>query len=239
MPVLEALERLARRPDAERLRDQLRRTAPTWLAQMPWLSSEDTKTSRQALQPARPERMLRELAALTEGLTSDVTIVLVLEDLHWGDPSTADLLYFLGQRREPARLLVIGTYRSAEAAIGEHPLCTVAHTLKVRQQCTELSLHELTQDEVRDYLERRFPDADFALALAPCLHRHTDGNPLFVIGVVAHLLSRGLILETAPGWALSVARPSSQWPSNRKARRNGRNWPTRSTCSSGKIPHST
>jgi DNA-binding winged helix-turn-helix (wHTH) protein/predicted ATPase len=204
MCVFEALERLVRRPDAERLLQLLRRAAPTWLVQMPWLV-DDAEALRQSLQAARGERMLREFAALTEALTSDVTLVLVLEDLHWSDSSTVDLLSLLGQRREPARLMVIATYRPAEVAVQEHALSQAVRTLHVRRQCTELPVHELPLQDVQTYLEARFPGATFAAALAHVLHQHTDGHPLFIVAVIEHMLSRGWILDTAPGWALSIS----------------------------------
>jgi len=100
MPVLAALEALVRREAADDLRDLLRHIAPTWLAQMPWLiSADDERALRQSLQAVLPERMLREFAALVEALTRDTMLVLVLEDLHWSDVSTVDLLTVLAQRR--------------------------------------------------------------------------------------------------------------------------------------------
>ena len=89
-PVIEALERLARGQGGGRLAGLLRRVAPTWLAQMPWLiGAEDEHALRQSLQSVRPERMLREFAVLIEELTSDEPLVLVLEDLQWSDASTS------------------------------------------------------------------------------------------------------------------------------------------------------
>ena len=202
MPVLAALEGLAHRPDAGRLVELLRRAAPTWLVQMPWLLDGDADAVRRALHIARPERMLREFAALIEALTADVTLALVLEDLHWSDPSTVDLLSFLAQRHELARLLVIGTYRRAEHTVRQHALSSAAQTLQARRRCTELPLHDLSEEELRHYLELRFPGADFASALATKIHKYTDGNPLFVTSVIQHTLRRGWILETDPGWAL-------------------------------------
>ena len=52
------------------------------------------------------QRMLREMAEALEALTAEVPLVLVLEDLHWGDYSTLDLIASLARRREPARLRV-------------------------------------------------------------------------------------------------------------------------------------
>jgi hypothetical protein len=203
MPVLEALERLAHPPDAARLREHLRRVAPTWLAQMPWLIDGDEMDGlRHGLQGVTSHRMLREFAVLVETLASDVTVVLVLEDLHWCDPSTVDLLSMLGQRPEPARLLVVGTYRPADAIVSEHVLMSAVRTLFVHRRSTELALDDLSEEAVSAYLQARFPGNGFAPALARVIRAHTDGNPLFMVGVVDHMLSRGHILETEPGWAL-------------------------------------
>ncbi len=203
MPVLEALERLAHHPDASNLRGQLRRVAPTWLAQMPWLVDADEMDAlRQALQGVTSRRMLRELAILVETLATDVTLVLVLEDLHWCDPSTVDVLSMLGLRPEPARLLVLGTYRPADAIVSEHVLMSAVRTLYVHRQSVELPLDDLSEAAVSAYVEARFPGNDFAPALASVIRTHTNGNPLFMVGVIDHMLSRGQILDTAPGWAL-------------------------------------
>jgi DNA-binding winged helix-turn-helix (wHTH) protein/type II secretory pathway predicted ATPase ExeA len=160
MPVLEGLERLVRRPDAGRMRALLRRVAPTWLAQMPWLIGDDEQALRKSLQAVRPERMLREFAALIEALTTEVIVVLVLEDLHWCDASTVDLLSMLGERDEAARLLVIGTYRPADAVVREHVLMSAVRTLHVRRRCVELPLSDLTAEGVQSYLQARFPGSN-------------------------------------------------------------------------------
>jgi len=204
MPVLEALDRLARRPDATRLVELLRRTAPTWLAQLPWLIGDDAEQLRRTLEAARGERMLREFAALTEALTGEVPLVLVLEDLHWCDASTVDLLSLLARRREAAALLIVATYRPAEVAVHHAALGQMVRSLQLQRQCVKLPVHELDEAAVGTYLEARFPGALLPPTLARVLHAHTDGNPLFVRAVIDHLLSRGAILDTTPGWAFTL-----------------------------------
>jgi hypothetical protein len=114
----------------------MRRSAPLWLAQMPWLLSEaDAAALRQSLQGIRAERMPREMATLVQTLTADLTLVLVIEDLHWSDSSTVDLLTLLAQRRDPARLLVIATYRPAEVAVHEHVLGAAVRALQEHDRC--------------------------------------------------------------------------------------------------------
>ncbi|MEO8603488.1 MAG: AAA family ATPase, partial [bacterium] len=205
MPVLEALQRLVRPPNVERMVALMRRAAPLWLAQMPWLLADaEAAALQQSLQGVRPERMPRELAVLLEALTSELTLVLVLEDLHWSDPSTVDLLALLAQRRDAARLLIIATYRPADVAVREHPLGPVVRNLQGQGRCTPVALQDLGDADVAAYLARRFPAHAFPAALAHRIHAHTGGQPLFVVALVDQLVSRGVILETAPGWALST-----------------------------------
>src|SRR5262249_51976013 len=123
MPILEALGRLCRQPGGEQLVILLNQHAPTWLVQMPSLLNA---TELEALQRKRAgatrERMLREMGEAIEAITAMHPLVLWLEDLHWGDASTLELLSVLARRREPARLLVIGTYRPVDVIVQEHPL---------------------------------------------------------------------------------------------------------------------
>ena len=100
--------------------------APTWLVQMPGLvRAADLETLKRRIVGATRERMLRELAEALELLTAQQPLVLVLEDLHWSDPSTLDLIAVLARRREPARLLLIGTYRPPEVYAVRIP-CTAS-----------------------------------------------------------------------------------------------------------------
>ena len=71
---------------------------------------------------ATRERMLREIAEAVETLGP---LVLVLEDLHWSDYSTLDLISAVARRREPARLMLIGTHRPAEIVSTGHLLKAV------------------------------------------------------------------------------------------------------------------
>jgi predicted ATPase len=201
-PVLEALGRLVRGADGEQLVQLLRRQAPTWLVQMPALidEAELEVLSRRAYGTAQ-ERMARELVEALEELTADWPLVLCLEDLQWSDYSTLDLLAMLARRREPARLLVVGTYRPADAIASGHPLRALAGELQAHAQCRGLPLGFLTPPEVCQYLAARFaPPKSQAARLeewGQFVHRHTDGNPLFMVAMVDDLMGQGVIGEAA------------------------------------------
>jgi predicted ATPase len=123
---LEALGRLCREPGGERLITLLNQYAPTWLVQMPsLLSAAELETLQRKVQGATRERMLREMGEAVDAITAEQPLVLWLEDLHWSDPSTLELLALLARRREVTRLLILGTYRPVEVIVREHPLKAV------------------------------------------------------------------------------------------------------------------
>jgi predicted ATPase len=91
--------------------------------QLPGLVSEsELERLQRQVAGATQARMQRELAQALDVLAADTPLVLVLEDLQWSDRSTVDLLASLAQRREPARLLVLGTYRPVDVVLEAHPL---------------------------------------------------------------------------------------------------------------------
>ena len=204
LPVLEALGRLGRGVGGEPLIQILRQHAPTWLAQLPGLLADDeVEAVQRRAQGATRERMLRELVEALEAVTRDAPLVLLLEDLHWSDSSTIDLLGMLARRRDSARLLVLGTYRPADVAGASHPLKPVKQELQVHGYCQELHLEFLSLSVVEQYLSRRFSGHGFPSELARVLHRNTDGNPLFLVSTIDYLVGQGQLREVGGHWGLA------------------------------------
>jgi DNA-binding winged helix-turn-helix (wHTH) protein len=201
LPMLEALGRLCSATRSERLLALLYQRAPTWLAQMPWLlSPAERRTLQRELLGATQERMLREMAEAFEVLTADTPLVLVLEDLHWSDYATLDLLALLARRREPARLMVLGTYRPMDIVVREHPLYSLKHELHLHGQCTEIALALLSPTEVARYLAMQFPQHGFPDELAQMIYGRTEGNPLFMVNVVESLVAQGWLQRCSVRW---------------------------------------
>ena len=119
-------------------------------------------------------------------LSRRVTTGALLEDLHWSDFSTLELISAIARRTEPARLLILGTYRPGEILAKDHPLRTMKQELAIHRYCEELRLKPLSKDNVADYLAMRFSkDGPRQYGtLAPVIHARTDGNPLFMVNVV-------------------------------------------------------
>ncbi|HEV8712202.1 MAG TPA: AAA family ATPase, partial [Candidatus Binatia bacterium] len=206
LPVLKAFGRLCRESGGERLIALLNRHAPTWLAQMPaLLGAAELEALQRTVQGTTRDRMLREFAELVEAVSAEQPLILTLEDLHWSDPSTLDLLTLVAQRREAAQLLVLGTYRPAEVIVSGHPLRAIKQELHAHRQCEELILGFLSEAAVGEYLVRRFAGNALPSQLAHVVYRRTEGNPLFMVTVVDDLVAQGLLREVRGQWQLQAA----------------------------------
>jgi tetratricopeptide (TPR) repeat protein len=204
LPVLDGFSRLCRSQNGGEVLALLRQQAPAWLAQIPSLvpPSEREKLQSQVSGSTR-ERMLREMAETIETLTSRSPLLLVLEDLHWSDYSTLDLISYLSRRQDPARLMVIGTYRPVDVILGDHPLKRIKRELQAHGLCHELPLEYLAEGDVEEYLRARFPGHPLPSRLRRTIYRRTEGNPLFMVNLVEYLIDQKKIIEEKGVWNLS------------------------------------
>jgi len=205
LPLLDGFSRLCRSQGGDQALNLLRDHAPTWLAQMPSLvpQSERANLQAQAIGATR-ERMLREMAEVIEILSSEAPLLLVLEDLHWSDYSTLDLLSYLARRRDPARLMVIGTYRPVDVILADHPLKGVKRELQAHGLCREVALECLSEEVVGEYLNARFPGHQFPARLRQTVYRRTEGTPLFMVDLVEYLVDQKAIALEQGSWRLRV-----------------------------------
>jgi DNA-binding winged helix-turn-helix (wHTH) protein/predicted ATPase len=201
LPVFDALQRLCH-DDPEAL-GLLSALAPTWLAQLPSLVADGDRAAleRRALGGTQG-RMLREAAQALEAIARDRPLLLLLEDLHWADPSTVDLLDWLARRDLPARLLVAGTYRPGDAAAA--PIGDAAAELGLRGLAHELPLAELDPAAVAAVLADRLPGAEVPAELAGLVHRRTDGVPLFVVQLAQAWTQSGDLRPADGRWELAA-----------------------------------
>jgi predicted ATPase len=168
------------------------------------LTASDYELLNREVAGATRERMLREMGEALEALTADLPLVLILEDLHWSDYSTLDLISYLAKQRQAAQLMLIGTYRPVELIVSGHPLKAVMQELLVKQECRELPLEYLSEAALAKYLSVRFPTNRFPGELAKLIHKRTEGNPLFMVNAIDYLVAEGLIVEDGDGWDLVV-----------------------------------
>src|SRR5271157_1438238 len=204
-PMLEALGRLCADSGGDTVVQTLAARAPTWLVQFPALvRREQRETLQREILGATRERMLREIGEALETIASDRPLLLVLEDLHWADPPTVDLISALARRRAPGKLMLIGTYRPVDVTLAENPLKVVKQDLLVHQLCREIALEPLRVGEVAEYLEAEARGAAVPEGLAGLIYRRTEGNPLFMVAALDHMRTRRLIAVENGTWQIKV-----------------------------------
>jgi DNA-binding winged helix-turn-helix (wHTH) protein len=202
-PVLEALGQLTRSEDANLIVQVLAKQAPTWLIQFPSLvKAEQREALQREILGATRERMVREICEVLESLSLQAPLVLILEDLHWVDPSTLDLISALARRRQPAKLMIIGTYRPADVVLSQSPLKGLKQDLLVHHLCRDVPLERLEESEIAEFLASEFEGLPSALARV--IHRHSGGNALFMVAIVQDLRKKEVIKQDKNGWALAV-----------------------------------
>jgi tetratricopeptide (TPR) repeat protein len=183
----------------------LAKQAPTWLIQFPSLiKTEQREALQKEILGATRERMVREICEALETLTAQDPLVLVLEDLHWVDPSTLDFISALARRRGPAKLLLLGTYRPADVILSQSPLKALKQDLVLHNLSHEIPLERLEQSNVVEYLALKFIDADFPEDFANLLYSHSGGNALFLVTILQDMVKKGLIAQVGGRWSLSV-----------------------------------
>ncbi len=128
-------------------------------------------------------RLFEIVFGLLRRLADDQPLVLVLEDLHWADSSTRDLLLFLVRNARDEPFLVIGTYRSDELH-RRHPLRPLLAELQRLDGVDGIELGAFGAEELREQLAGITGAAPPADLVSAVLSR-SGGNPFFVEELMA------------------------------------------------------
>lgn len=208
LPWLEALDSLLHGPGSEWMARVMKLLAPTWYRHAASLALDEASAARLAERAAvSPERLKRELVALLQELSRLQPLVVFLDDLHWADASTIDVLGYVGLKPATMRLLLVTAYRPSELLLAKHPFVQVQLELQGRGVCQEMPLGFLSRDDVERYLTLEFAHHQFPKELASLIHRQTEGNPLFVVDLVQDLRDRRVIAEVHGHWRLAGSIP--------------------------------
>jgi class 3 adenylate cyclase len=164
-----------------------------------------TRTVAQAAEDRGSEEAERPrfFAAVVDLLTltaAAAPLVLLLDDLHWADAGTLDLLRHVLTGDPTLPLLVIGTFRDADVG-ADDPMAALLAALHRERGVARLPLRGLGDDELLAFLEMVAGHEmnEDGLVLRDTLAAETDGNPFFVRELLRHLTATGLIYRDAAG----------------------------------------
>jgi len=131
------------------------------------------------------------MGELLNRYTENRPLILVIEDLHWSDQATVQLLDYVARRGGATRLLWLASFRLTEDIAADHPLRAVRHELRLHGLAEEIVLDAFSEQEVGEYLAERAPALALDETFVRTLHGRTDGLPLFVADVVNDVMAHG------------------------------------------------
>jgi DNA-binding SARP family transcriptional activator/tetratricopeptide (TPR) repeat protein len=162
--------------ELSRLIPELRRRAPD----LPPPPADEPETERY--------RLFEAVVGLLTELSRAAPVLLVLDDLQWADRPTLLLLRHLARATTPARVLILGAYRSTERG----DTFTNAMTELLRDRvASQMEVRGLSEANTAELVRLRAGETP-SRAFAHALYEETEGNPLFVEEIVRHLLEAGV-----------------------------------------------
>lgn len=148
--------------------------------------------------------LFSSVSRILRAACAEQTVVVVLDDLHWADPGTLQLLEHVATSLPRARLLIIGTYRETDLGATD-PLTETSARLHRVAGVDRMQLVGLSDDAVVELLaDAAGHDLDAAaVQLGHVLRADTAGNPFFVLEVIRHLVETGSITQQDGRWAMA------------------------------------
>lgn len=168
----------------------------------------DTRRQRVVLGAAdSAERMRESIVRLLLALTESSPTTLVIDDLHWSDAETLEVLRALARRHDTAPLLVVLGYRAQEGRDSEAVWGTLRSLDRFRAP-ERVELRALSAFETSELIGEAVEESHVPARLASAIQRESGGNPLYVVELLRNLRDRG-DLDTAAELAdLTVPRTS-------------------------------
>lgn len=190
LPWLEALNGILTGPHGEPWRRVIREHAPSWQALLPLGHGAAPASAPRA---RHSPLSVRELVDALITAAREHPLLLLLEDFHWADASSVDVLRALAARPRTRGLLAIVSYRSAEVRLGRSALSSLLEDLAARERRHELSLAGWGAAEVEDYLAARFGAHRRDARVARALWQRTEGLPFFATRLAQTLIESGAL----------------------------------------------
>jgi len=164
----------------------------------PLTNNTGSRTSVNAGVLKRMAQFQFRLKSFVRAACSTAPVVLYLDDLHWADRSSLELLKALVSDGNSRNLLLLGSYRGHEID-DNHPLSwTIAHILdesyRGGAQLTEMVLSDLSFDDLNQFLAHTLDLVpEKTMSLSKVLQSKTNGNILYSSQILQHLVDKKLV----------------------------------------------
>jgi len=171
------------------------------------------------------QQVFQQYVNLLTKVAEETPLVILLDDMHWADTSSTNLLFYLSRQISGKKILVLATYRPDEAAIAYngkgHPMLKVKNEIFRYETGKEISLAYLGEHAIRELLTTIFADYVVDEIFERWLLKISDGNSLFITQFIKTLREDGWLNDygtfsgnytdiTIPATALAVVEERTQ-----------------------------
>ncbi len=148
------------------------------------------------------ENVFVQFTNLINKVAQKSPLIIFIEDLHWADASSLQLLFHISRYIVDAPLFIIGTYRPVEALeTGDNAeLFKDIHANLMRYGATIINLDQGLN--VLNYVEQRYPNNQFSVDFLKKIQESTEGHALFVSQLFSLWEETGEVILTSNGWIL-------------------------------------
>lgn len=179
------------------IRDDLARRWPDVLRLLP--NEGSIQTAGLSEEQEEQQRLFWAVTGFIQAVALERPVALLLDDLHWADASSLELLQHLARHTRAHRVLLLGAYRDVEVS-RQHPLEGALRDLGRERLVEEIELHRFTERGTAELIEAILGGAEVSRDFVRVIHRQTDGNPFFVEEVIRALLERGDVHKKDDHW---------------------------------------
>ena len=144
-------------------------------------------------------RLFEAVVALLAVAAGEHGVLLVVEDVHWADSATRELLDHIARRLTKTRSLVLVSYRSDELD-RRHPLAPLLQTWRRSGVAEFVTLSPLGHGEIAEMIAAILEDDEVGTELRDLMHARTEGNPFVLEEMLKEAIDRGDVFRTGDGW---------------------------------------
>lgn len=207
LPFLEILTSMLQKETDVPVAKLLREHAPWWYVQVASIFPDDPtiKNLLADVKNTSQERAKRELVMFFQEVSKLKSIVLFIEDIHWADASSIDILAHIAPKFNTLRMLIVMTYRPADMQVCNHSFLQIKPDLSSRGQFTEIKLPFLPQEEIKHYMSLEYQNNRFPDSFVKLIYDKTEGSPLFMVELLRDLKARQIIINQDDYWLLNAS----------------------------------
>jgi class 3 adenylate cyclase len=198
LPFLEAIGNHLSSGESAKLRERLGVHARELGKVFPQLA-EEGPTATETDTPDRRLRLFEAFLALLGLASEERGLLLIVEDLHWADASTRELLDYMTRRLRNRRILVLATYRRDEMH-RKHPLLPTIQGWQRSRLAQLVELEPLSRVEVARMVSSILDDTHVGEEFRDFFHARTEGNPFVLEEMLKSAIDRGDVYRDESDW---------------------------------------